>query len=132
MMPVAMCPPSEYKTEQRANTRIGVEYSPSPFLKKIDDMIEWFCSIPSQIEEQLKPKTRQIVLIDRMNMAQSFKLSSEEAELLLSDPNPLVRIELAWNEVITEEILIRLLKDRNSSVSSIAKIRLASLLNLAT
>ena len=61
-----------------------------------------------------------------MVLAQSNHISSEEVEILLSDPNPLVRIELAWNEVITEEALVKLIRDRNSSVSNIAKSRLAS------
>lgn len=130
MMPVAMCPPDVYRTEQRTNMRYGEAYTPNPFLQKIDNLFEWIFSIPQKLEK-LKPVHRQIVLSDRMVIAQSNHISSEEVELLLTDPNPLVRIELAWNEVIPEEVLIKLIKDRNSSVSNIAKSRLASLLKLA-
>lgn len=134
-MPVAMCPPNDWHNNDPvpAQYRTGVRmegYKPSPFLKKIDDLIELIASLPSKIMNPPKVQ-RHILLSDRMNMAQNLKITREEMELLLVDRNPLVRIELAWNESVPEALLIQLVKDRNSAVSKIAKLRLSTMLNLA-
>lgn len=77
-----------------------------------------------------RPGKSQIVLADRMKLAQSPGITDLEMTILLQDPNPLVRMELAWNDSVDELTLVKLLKDRNSSVSNIARVRLSSLLQL--
>ena len=133
-MPAAVCPPHDSDLRNRgygSGVQIGAHDTTSPFLKKIDDLFDWVIRLPETITKLNKPVKKQIVLTDRMNLAQNQSISREEMELLSKDPNPLVRIELAWNESIPEGVLIQLLKDRNSSVSNIAKVRLKSLLKLA-
>lgn len=135
-LPVAVCPPhseSWNTRDYRTAIRLDSKHETSPFLKKIDRFIERIMGCLMALPEILKPDRpgkSQIVLADRMKLAQSPGITDLEMTILLQDPNPLVRMELAWNDSVDELTLVKLLKDRNSSVSNIARVRLSSLLQL--
>jgi hypothetical protein len=60
-------------------------------------------------------------LEQRMKDARTGTLSEEEIEILLKDPNPLVRMELVHNDTISGDILERLKHDPDVTVSTIAR-----------
>lgn len=139
-LPVAVCPPHSESWNTRdysTSIRLDRKNEISPFLTMIDRLIDLVIKRTWReirgLEERLKPQRpgkSQIVLADRMKLAQSPAITNLEITVLLEDPNPLVRMELAWNDSIDETALIKLLRDRNSSVSNIARVRLSSLLQL--
>lgn len=51
-------------------------------------------------------------------------MSRQEIEELLADPNPLVRMELAWNDSVPVRALQILEQDEEPVVSEVARLRL--------
>ncbi|MCA9803680.1 MAG: hypothetical protein KC777_17030 [Cyanobacteria bacterium HKST-UBA02] len=69
-------------------------------------------------------RTSRVILGRRLQDAQSHAMSRQEIEELLADPNPLVRMELAWNDSVPVRVLQILEKDDEPVVSEVARLRL--------
>lgn len=69
-------------------------------------------------------RTSRVILGRRLQEAQGQAMSSQELEELLADPNPLVRMELAWNESVPVRVLRILEQDEEPVVCEVARLRL--------
>lgn len=69
-------------------------------------------------------RTSRVILGRRLQEAQGQVMSSQELEELLADPNPLVRMELAWNESVPVHVLRILEQDEEPVVCEVARLRL--------
>lgn len=67
--------------------------------------------------------------LDRVKLAQKPNLSDEQVEIILKDPSPIVRLELAWNTTVSHEILRLLIRDKDPTVSNVARRRLIKTTN---
>ncbi len=70
-------------------------------------------------------KTRS--LPKRMEMARSEDVSTRDLLELVQDPNPMVRMEVAWNRSATYSILLRLRQDKDTTVANVARRRLMAI-----
>ncbi|MBX9691144.1 MAG: hypothetical protein K2Z81_02100 [Cyanobacteria bacterium] len=70
-------------------------------------------------------KTR--TLPKRIELARSDQVSPRDLLELVQDPNPLVRMEVAWNRSATYSILLRLRHDKDATVANVARRRLMSI-----
>lgn len=61
---------------------------------------------------------------DRVKLAQKRNPTKQEILILMSDRNPLVRLELAWNRTVSTETLRSLIRDPDRTVSAVARRRL--------
>ena len=89
-------------------------------------VFELFSRVGNFIQEHLSlvatvicRKTR-----DRVEMAQRLDLTPAQIKCFINDPSPLVRMELAWNRSISQEVLRKLIRDPDHTVSSVARRRL--------
>ncbi|MBZ0186802.1 MAG: hypothetical protein K8F91_11190 [Candidatus Obscuribacterales bacterium] len=125
--PVSIRPPEQWQ-DNSINARYkkhGLEKD-NPlvlFLSAIDNSIESTAIGIASLTNRMRRRSRKI-LGKRIQEARRQYLRPEKIEELMQDPNPLVRMELAWNQTISKRVLLRLRKDEDSLVSEVAKIRL--------
>lgn len=62
--------------------------------------------------------------VDRIKLAQNPNLTEEQIQIVLNDPSPIVRLELAWNTSVSQDILRKLIRDKDRTVSTVARRRL--------
>lgn len=100
------------------------EEPPKPPLVVIKLLIQqtWesvLAPLTGKVKKQVEIRTAP--LEERMRDARNKALSDEEVEVLLNDPNPMVRLELVHNDTISGEVLERLKHDPDVTVSTIAR-----------
>lgn len=70
-----------------------------------------------------KVADRTMPLEQKMKEARTATLTDEQARVFLNDPNPMVRLELVFNDTISGDILDFLKSDEDYTVSSAARQR---------
>ena len=118
--PFMMRPPEE---ETRTYRKPGEE-PPKPPLEVIKLLIKqtWesvWAPLTGKVKKQVERRTAP--LEERLHDARNAVLSDDEVEVLLNDPNPMVRLELVHNDTISGEVLERLKHDPDVTVSTIAR-----------
>ncbi len=101
--------------------------SPSEVMKSVWQSTKLSIASAGQSTFQLlkkKVETGTMSMEERMQDARTSRLTEERASELLSDPNPLIRLELAFNDTISGEILEQLKHDPDVTVSTVARRRL--------
>ncbi|MGD9685040.1 MAG: hypothetical protein AB7W16_28060 [Candidatus Obscuribacterales bacterium] len=91
----------------------------SPFFRKAGNSVEKMAGRGQDIAQTwLTP------LPERLSAARSDSLDPRLLDRLVHDPEAVVRLELAWNENVPEDVLYKLRHDADATVSGVARRRL--------